>query len=996
MAPPKGNRPPQKVGPNDPTPEKLWSPTPQPATLASPVQPSSPTPKSKNKVPGKMDIGKIFWASTQWTPKASKSGPGAHMQVDLNYGDEVNVVGFREGWAGIQKFDLYREAKHKGTEAPTAWVPFETLTEGWSPSAQKLPSGMLEGRKATAVRNYVGNITFLNGIGPDAGDQIHIHEGRNVELNKVSSDGRWAYARLEDVGLKGWIPSSCLKLTRWPFIAIESFDPELERKTLQSGRKYVPLKKNDRGYILREVPGWFEVALPYRTSGPRQGWVPGKRISSNKETNWGEFDLMLQSLKEIKISGQGQVPIYDTAKALMKSFQNLTFLGGGMGAIINNPDAASDYATALVNGMRRAATFGKFSSPSFTSKDFFGVETAQPIGKGFKHDYTCVYLIAYSGFPDGGCARIYGGHTMGLSKRTRSHYSVGWNEKRPYTHYVFGRKAKKSAVIPFCILDRQDPTFGRIIEQLVMCLFSTYHEKIIPFGGAQVKITTARLNQIQDLLSDDEGDDEDEDNIAQPEPEDSSSTGKGKGKAKSKKAQRLEDVKDPRQRRALQAHHAAEIASCMKPALESTGWKLDKVDWKGLNISSPLGETDRAGKMAWVKYDLGDRWQFRRSHLICKKISSSNALVLRMAIMSGVGQFGLSTTVIPKAIKEGSKYWITAEIMKNQRPHPCPWALLPELGPWSDWASVFTLAFKLEYHDEEGRWFQHYFQEVENPLSLLPDYRYFTKTGQKPQPVSGSQQMYATVKGLLSYFLRQEFPSAPTWWLDMGQADVREVIFNPADPATQKIRLQIPPKTQKPAPVRVPDQVMINQLASVGAQNIGRTLNSFSAAEKADLIAEVDKRSGFKCDSCRLNQVVLVDKVLGARDPGAVVKVLHNFGDASTRVCKPSTIDPSKCGCCWIRGIPCSFTPVHLAYANIPLQKLLMPRGYINGRTQAPKDAQKKFGLKKAKLAYNPYPEEIPDPLIQGGISETLFAVADDDVVVADEFMHSDGDDSED
>ncbi|KAF9638845.1 hypothetical protein BFW01_g9742 [Lasiodiplodia theobromae] len=993
-------------------------PQPRDAGRRSPGSrsPRATTPVNPPPLPNKSHVRKVFYCSTPHTagdgtgiPKDAKTFKTNYQaSIPAGFRDELIVTSFNDVWVLVTPLSNSDLIGHfsPDRDVPTAgWIPFFKLTEGWHPDSYKAPQ-MDTGKLCTVVYPLPKAIALDPPYNsPPGAPLVACPSGVKAQIVRISQDGRWVQLNMigNPNGSTGVIPSCRVKPHRWPCVVKTSYEPLREGITFGSEKPF-PVKAGERGYIVRQSEGfghWFHIALPFRIDGPRQGWVPDNRLTIHKSNEWGDFEMVIGEIANLKLDlGTREAStLYNTVKGLTQAFRNLSFLAPAFVNKFEDDKFGDEIALMMIEGMRNAGTFNIFSGGSFNSQALERAPKAFQLGYqgNSKTRLEGVYCIVYSRFPDGRPPHLYPGESVNMYSRSGQHKTNLKDQTMLITHYRLAKDSQKQIMVPVCVV-QTDRMNRRILEQDVLCLVHGYNDKLLVNSKGKLAISKKKLSELEEI----DTDCEDDDDNADEELESALQAFDAKGESKKPKGKKFTDlsVLTPAKRRAVHAEQAAEVQNLMNAVFKETGWKLPRKDWVGLNISTPLGETRGRSKTIWVKYDLPDRWQFRRS-----RFRTPGQRIQGKLFHSQVDTFIVNSKVVPEALKkDNAQYWLVVEIMKNSKKHPKSYYLGPDLGMWSDWEDTFTVGIKMEY-ESDGKWFQHYFQENGSPFAPQPLNKQPRDANGNRLVEQGSEASYAAMQGLRRAFLDIRTDSLPEWHEFYGMADVMEIVTNPAAPLSGQVILKRQGITRKPAPVRRSVDEIKKALIDAGATNVGCTADDFDEDDQAGMRkGAYARRPSFwrhKCDNCRVNQELRPEKYYdGVKEPNPVVRhgyysgdkaltadernLVETAGEGSSCLLKEGS-NPPTCTFCWRRGLVCSFTKEVDLRQNVKLQKLLMPKTFINGTHSITEAQMTKLGLKTKKLAYDPEPEEIPDPRICDGVAESMFLAIQEGDLEAEE-----------
>ncbi|KAF2150857.1 hypothetical protein K461DRAFT_280883 [Myriangium duriaei CBS 260.36] len=248
----------------------------------------------------------------------------------------------------------------------------------------------------------------------------------------------------------------------------------------------------------------------------------------------------------------------------------------------------------------------------------------------------------------------------------------------------------------------------------------------------------------------------------------------------------------------------------------------------------------------------------------------------------------------------GDLVYPMVEIMHEGR-HEVPFARLPTIGIWANWARGNSLGIAITWKDRHGKWQKLYFEDDTgyefSDLSKLD--------------VPGTHTGYARVTGLRRFLEQEDVRPMPAWAWDVGTANMVELRYSHLR-QTIVMRRSVPDTfialETKIHGMTVEDTVAPKQLkeqyaaAGIAYDQVNLKFGTWVANRPGDFENGHDPDDGRRsCNFCYL-----------LNEPGG-----DRFSDELEDKCKKET--PKVCVNGWSMGcLPLVFTPAHELQAGTP------------------------------------------------------------------------------
>lgn len=826
-------------------------------------------------------------------------------------------------------------------------VPAGILRLGWiGKPAVKEDKGKL----CRIPRGFTPQKFWIPEETPPYSYQQACNSGEIGHIIALGYNNRWArvllFQREKDI-LKapcGWIPMCQLEFLKCPVTL--KYDVPVHPKVPDS----IAAKANEEGFLFRMSPDtqWTKVGFPFRPGNP-QGWIPNNALNFSWSKTYGSAQLQLSNklLSSNQRKDLESNTLFKTITGVLHGFTKLNDpIPTGMANLIATHELRQTFAVKVMDSMKKANVFELFNGVHFSLADLAEAGSSRDaqyrsVGNHGANSASAVYLILYPGRVRGK-SYAYGGQSGHYINRDYDHtQSLKNPNNRQYNDFHY-RTARTTDIelrrfIIICSLPNYDPSTRRLIEQLIMCLCGLYCVFVQPGnpGLHDQAISAIRdcdgeveieADELGDALEDlDVGASDQDSRISRVPPW---------------------QITNKQERAEVHRQYAQEIMTMANQVFAQTGWVNKKKNWEGLNISSPLYEQPGKNEgTIWVRQETEDYYIFRKPAV---PLNSSREVIF--SLYGPKGGRGAEDSVIcksnnsPPELKIGQAYYVVVEIKKHGR-HPKPYALLPDLGHWQDWAEAKRLGIRFEY-ENKGQWRTHYFQNSSDPTAKVSP----MQGRNNIPPIPGSVQLYAETMALINFFMKRtmETQYRPVWWPNLGTGDIKAYTYNHME-QTWTIN-NIPETFIGHGPIAKTKETIKQELHAAGAKNI-----DLAWSERPLRNAGGNTHYDKNCDFCLLNKLRPSGVTIQSLD-GFEMLVRAAWGAANTSSTKTARADDQRLSCerfgqtnqcknCHDMGILCSYTvDWNELKRNIELQKLLMPQSFIHGRINCPTDQRGPMG----------------------------------------------------
>ncbi|KAL0254969.1 hypothetical protein SLS55_009493 [Diplodia seriata] len=602
-------------------------------------------------------------------------------------------------------------------------------------------------------------------------------------------------------------------------------------------------------------------------------------------------------------------------------------------ALIATHDLRQTFAVKVIDAMKKANVFEVFDGVQFTLGDLARVGSNRD-GQAERHKDPgyAVYLILYPGTP-GGLSYAYTGQTKAYVSRDYEHvYALTKPNNQRYDgyHYRTARTTDLSRrrFIIVCSLPGSNMGVRHITEQLITCLCGTYPDFMLSENPDLHDQDMSVIQNYDDEIEVEEGDEPD--------------VGADTGQDSTTSTVIPWKIENHQARAAAHRKCAQEIMTMSDQVFAREGWLNEKKHWDGLNISSPLYEALVKGEGSiWVRQETDDYYVFR------KPASALNARRYIIFSLYGPKVGGGTEDYVncksrqsPPEMKVGQAYYLVVEIKKHGR-HPKPYALLPDLGLWQDWAEAKRLGIRFEYENEAGQWRTHYMQDACDPMTKVLS----TFGRNNVPPIPGSVQIYAESMALINFFMRRTMATQyrPVWWPHLGTGE--NVIAYQYNHMQQTWTLNNIPETFiGHGPIAKTWESLKQELHAAGAERIDLAWSERPMRKSGRNSIWVQY-----CDFCYLNHLLVNRMAVNDLDGFEMLVrpawsgISQSAGSTDQRLTCERFGQTSQCKNCRDMGIPCSYTiDWDKLKHNVKLQKLLMAQSFIHGNVNRPAGPQRK------------------------------------------------------
>jgi len=534
----------------------------------------------------------------------------------------------------------------------------------------------------------------------------------------------------------------------------------------------------------------------------RRGWVPLSILNIGTACKIGEPMLVhIGEPSRIKLSNDAMTTsstaglLFKTITGLLSSYyhhrNDLPTTPGYIESRLNNATKVRDFATRMCSGIRAVnpKLENLLNSGNFDVMEICGFSwNAKKSGK------TGIYNMLnsrYSGQPNR-APELYTGSTgVSFQDRYTTHSRDRAQQPPKGVHYRSGAAAERHDYYPIVIMEDLDADQSdlKIAEQVVNDLFQTTCDAVLDY-------------QTWGETDDD------------PEGSDYS-IGQTPNAEKLSRVAKYQIDKD---QACILRHLATQVFARTKwpggvrrapDQLTPQGQVAkDFIAKAGLNWSMPLTEI-RHATTTWAMTSLPGKYaNFRRTGLRLRDHDGRKVIWQKnMLNKNHHFQFYLEKDLPGPAI--GTKLHVVYELRLDGQAHPCAFSRAPTVGCFSDWADCTKLGMRIEWQDDDGRWWYRYVQ-LDNSYNTL------VMNG----PV-GATTGYVLATALRSFFLQERRPLQQHSWLyDFGIARLKEVYI---DHLTQTIRVRQPHNPHDvPAFTRRTFDQMGNELLGLGAERVAR------------------------------------------------------------------------------------------------------------------------------------------------------------------------------
>lgn len=376
------------------------------------------------------------------------------------------------------------------------------------------------------------------------------------------------------------------------------------------------------------------------------------------------------------------------------------------------------------------------------------------------------------------------------------------------------------------------------------------------------------------------------------------------------------------------------FAPFSKRIFQATGWKLAGIS--GLNWATPLTEFPfMRERIIWTGTFLPPSRQYVPGETIMKIFrrpavrigrTHTDARGNRTSILrlQNRGRFTDQTKLyfgIEKHIMErcGLKVvqlvYPVVEIMMNGKPHPTPYARLPEIGPFSDWPNLNTMAIIIEYESESDGW----------KSIPLHNSNFFTEArpgtrGADSVAAPYLSAVYCRTSALIGGLMRYNYTSElPAWAPETSRFRVLDTFW---DHYNQRLET-FPAKAWDMPPIRLLSKVEVSKLLDARYRirhNDGSETRLAMGVKPAEVFQGAGMGTGLQRKTCDLCFIVSVDAVQ-LSDPYLTILIIlqHNlhdqdiFGPATHNFAKPPQCTSGETGAdtcvrCSRLNRPCTWT----------------------------------------------------------------------------------------
>ncbi|KAF2102051.1 hypothetical protein NA57DRAFT_73485 [Rhizodiscina lignyota] len=608
----------------------------------------------------------------------------------------------------------------------------------------------------------------------------------------------------------------------------------------------------------------------------------------------GQFSIEFEHLAKEREGKKFDIPIpadqdqvYKALDALVRSIhaargEGLDIVGtkwvSEMGETGSN---IPKFVYKMHEGFRQAGVLDVLNKPNFTREEL--LEAAVKIDSKNEKGNHGIYLCDYSDFvptdelpgvwPDGS-SRQYVGSTNNFSLQWQQHKNDCFDENRKDWHfypYKVMHAARTRLAIVLCRQTIDDKSEREVREQVCMLLMETYNSRL--FNPKLSPSTVASTNETH------------KQNL-------------GAWTAT------YADMSDCAIRLKAIADKAKMISGWPGATTRASFCGQEQSVTDGLNRASPIFEESGFEKRLWVLTEaefpgIGKVENYRRGvPYKCRKVLRNHEdggkdhcdhyqlYTLRVNSPRDpkekifVVNFQTNEGELPP---QGTPVYPTFEIVPEGQMHPYPLALLPDIGPFSDWSDAARLGARFEWQDlKTGQWKELYYQFTQTLLMYNPD-------------VPGSLKPYVDATGIIRHLKRHLLdsreldPERDEWRPPFGMARVIRAEF---DWFTQTYRFSeqlgksaIPWKAHRKS-----EDEIIEEMKKVGLENIGGAFGRASLNKLGKGNTSGHRR---ECDSC-----YVYERTTGAQPE-----------------CKqlPGT---ETCPRCKDIGRPCSWTSESLLLSN--------------------------------------------------------------------------------
>jgi hypothetical protein len=367
---------------------------------------------------------------------------------------------------------------------------------------------------------------------------------------------------------------------------------------------------------------------------------------------------------------------------------------------------------------------------------------------------------------------------------------------------------------------------------------------------------------------------------------------------------------------------------------KATGWKLAGI--AGLNWTTPLTESSwTRERTIWTGTFLPPSRQYVPGQTMMKIFRRPAVRIGRTAIDSKGHRtsmlrlqhrsrftdhtrlnFGIEKHIMERCgLKHGQVIYPVVEIMLNGKPHPTPYARLPDVGPFSDWPNLNTMAIIIEYESESDGWksiplHNSQFFTVARPGTL----------GADSAAAPYLSAVYCRTSALIGGLMRYNYTgSLPPWAPKTSRFRVLDTFW---DHYNQRIETS-PAKAWDIAPIRLLSKVEVSQLLDARYRikhNDGSETRLAMGVKPAGVFQGAGMGSGLERKLCDLCFIASVDAV-HLFDPYLPILIIlqHNLHDqdifapptrnfAKPPQCTSAETGADTCVRCSRLNRPCTWT----------------------------------------------------------------------------------------